>query len=209
MAIRRISELPLISTVTSGAYLPIVDPTEGSVEDQNKRIQISDLDTRISSLRYISTTYVGTTSSFPKITAGSGVPEGVISGAVGSVYLRTDGGATTSIYFKEAGSLSTGWVSNSAVSSGDLFTYTVISGDKTLSNRERTTVISSGLIVTLPSTPLAGFEVAISVNSGIRDTIVSGAGAPIMGYNQNLTLNLDNVSTTLAYVDATRGWRLF
>jgi len=278
MAIRRISELPLISTVTSGAYLPIVDPTEGSVEDQNKRIQISDLDTRISSLRYISTTYVGTTSSFPKITAGtgspesvvtgavgsvylrtdggsttsvyfkesgtgntgwisntpvrsgafyspltyvganndapkilagSGVPEGVISGAVGSVYLRTDGGATTSIYFKEAGSLSTGWVSNSAVSSGDLFTYTVISGDKTLSNRERTTVISSGLIVTLPSTPSAGFEVAISVNSGIRDTIVSGAGAPIMGYNQNLTLNLDNVSTTLAYVDATRGWRLF
>jgi len=347
MAIRRISELPPISTVTSGAYLPIVDPTEASVEEQNKRIQISDLDNRVSSVRYITTTYAGTTTSAPKITAGagspesvvtgavgsvylrtdggsttsvyfkesgtgntgwisntpvrasglpvpiiyvgptvsdpslrsgsgtpegsiaapvgsvylrtdgasttsiyfkeagtgntgwvsnaavssgvfyspltyvgsndnapkilagSGIPEGVISGVVGSVYLRTDGGATTSIYFKESGSLSTGWVSNSAVSSGELYTYTVISGNKTLSNRERTTVINSGLIVTLPTTPSAGFEVAISVNSGIRDTIVSGAGQRIMGYAQNLTLNLDNVSTTLAYVDATRGWRLF
>jgi hypothetical protein len=158
---------------------------------------------------YSPLTYVGSNDNAPKILAGSGVPEGVVSGVVGSVYLRTDGGATTSIYFKESGSLSTGWVSNSAVSSGDLFTYTVISGNKTLSNRERTTVINSGLILTLPASPSAGFEVGISVSSGIVDTVVSGAGQPIMGYAQNLTLNLQNVATTLAYVNATQGWRLF
>jgi hypothetical protein len=345
--VRRISELTPITVVTSGAYMPVVDPTEASVQNQNKRIQISDLDNRASNLRYITTnyfgsntsapkvtagtgspegvvdgaigsmylrsdggsttsvyfkesgtgntgwisntpvrasglpipivyvgpttsdpslrsgsgtpegsitapvgsvylrtdgasttsiyfkeagvgntgwvsnaavssgvfysplTYVGSNNNAPKILAGSGVPEGVISGVVGSVYLRTDGGATTSIYFKESGSLSTGWVSNSAVSSGDLFTYTVISGNKTLSNRERTTVINSGLILTLPASPSAGFEVGISVSSGIVDTVVSGAGQPIMGYAQNLTLNLQNVATTLAYVNATQGWRLF
>lgn len=347
MVVKRISELSPITVVTSGAFMPVVDPTEASVENQTKRIQISDLDNRTSSLRYITTNYFGTNTSAPKITAGtgspegavdgaigsiylrsdggsttsvyfkesgtgntgwisntpvrasglpvpilyvgpstsdpslrsgsgtpegsitapvgsvylrtdggsttsiyfkeagtgntgwvanaavssgvfyspltyvgtnasapsilagSGVPEGVISGAVGSIYLRTDGGATTSIYYKESGSASTGWVSNSAVSSGELFTYTVISGNKTLSNRERTTVISSGLIVTLPSPPVAGFEVAVSVNSGIRDTVVSGAGFRIMGYDQNLTLNLDNISATLAYVNSSLGWRLF
>lgn len=41
---------------------------------------------------------------------GEGSPEGVVVAAVGSLYQRTDGGAGTSLYAKESGSGSTGWV---------------------------------------------------------------------------------------------------
>lgn len=41
---------------------------------------------------------------------GSGSPEGVISARIGTIYLRTDGGAATSIYIKEADDgLASGW----------------------------------------------------------------------------------------------------
>jgi len=42
--------------------------------------------------------------------AGSGSPEGVLTAAIGSIYLRSDGGAGTSFYVKESGSGNTGWV---------------------------------------------------------------------------------------------------
>lgn len=41
---------------------------------------------------------------------GAGSPEGVQTAAVGSLYLRSDGGAGTSLYVKETGSGNTGWV---------------------------------------------------------------------------------------------------
>ena len=43
-------------------------------------------------------------------TSGTGSPEGVVTAPVGSLYSRTDGGAATSIYVKEAGVGNTGWV---------------------------------------------------------------------------------------------------
>ncbi len=45
-----------------------------------------------------------------RIYAGSGTPEGSQSAVVGSIYMRTDGGASTSFYVKESGSDATGWV---------------------------------------------------------------------------------------------------
>ena len=45
-----------------------------------------------------------------RITSGSGSPEGVVSGKVGSMYLRADGGPGTTLYIKESGAGSTGWV---------------------------------------------------------------------------------------------------
>lgn len=88
----------------------IVDPTEASVENQNKRVTISDLDSRVSSVRYINTIYVGTTANSPKITSGVGTPENAVTATVGSLYLRTDGGAGTALYVKESGTSNTGWV---------------------------------------------------------------------------------------------------
>jgi hypothetical protein len=46
----------------------------------------------------------------PKINSGTGTPEGAITASVGSLFMRTDGGAGTSLYVKESGAGNTGWV---------------------------------------------------------------------------------------------------
>jgi hypothetical protein len=41
---------------------------------------------------------------------GTGSPETVLTATVGHIYLRSDGGANTTLYVKESGSSNTGWV---------------------------------------------------------------------------------------------------
>lgn len=41
---------------------------------------------------------------------GSGTPEGAVTAAVGTLFLRSDGGAGTTLYVKESGSGNTGWI---------------------------------------------------------------------------------------------------
>jgi len=43
------------------------------------------------------------------ITSGAGTPEGAVVAPVGSLFLRTDGGATTTLYVKTSGTGNTGW----------------------------------------------------------------------------------------------------
>jgi len=45
-----------------------------------------------------------------RVISGSGDPEGSVTAAVGTLYLRTDGGTSTTLYVKESGSGNTGWV---------------------------------------------------------------------------------------------------
>ncbi len=44
------------------------------------------------------------------ITAGSATPEAAVTAPIGSIYLRSGGGAGTSLYVKESGAGNTGWV---------------------------------------------------------------------------------------------------
>lgn len=44
-----------------------------------------------------------------KFTSGTGTPEGVVTGNVGDIFMRTDGGATTTLYVKTSGTGNTGW----------------------------------------------------------------------------------------------------
>jgi hypothetical protein len=46
----------------------------------------------------------------PQLQYGAGSPEASVTAPVGSLYMRTDGGANTSHYVKESGSGNTGWV---------------------------------------------------------------------------------------------------
>ncbi|MEY2886280.1 MAG: Gordonia phage Sour [Actinomycetota bacterium] len=46
----------------------------------------------------------------PTITTGTGTPEGVVTAPIGSLHLRTDGGASTTLYVKQSGTGNTGWV---------------------------------------------------------------------------------------------------
>ena len=48
-----------------------------------------------------------TASNFKR---GTGSPESVVTGVVGDIYTRTDGGAGTTLYVKESGTGNTGWV---------------------------------------------------------------------------------------------------
>ena len=45
-----------------------------------------------------------------RLQSGAGSPEGVIVAAVGTLYVRTDGGTGTTLYVKETGVGDTGWV---------------------------------------------------------------------------------------------------
>lgn len=49
-------------------------------------------------------------SAGPRVLNGTGSPETVVTAGLGSLYLRTDGGAGTSLYVKETGAGNTGWV---------------------------------------------------------------------------------------------------
>lgn len=43
------------------------------------------------------------------ILAGAGSPEGVVTAPISSLFLRSDGGASTSLYVKQSGTGNTGW----------------------------------------------------------------------------------------------------
>ena len=54
--------------------------------------------------------YVSGDGNQVKVFHGFGTPESNFAASVGSIYMRADGGANTSVYVKEAGVGSTGWV---------------------------------------------------------------------------------------------------
>lgn len=55
-------------------------------------------------------TVIGNKDTGQLIIFGSGSPEGVQSALIGSIFLRSNGGANTTLYVKESGSGNTGWV---------------------------------------------------------------------------------------------------
>jgi hypothetical protein len=44
------------------------------------------------------------------IRGGTGSPNGVVAASVGALWIRTDGGANSTLYVKESGTGTTGWV---------------------------------------------------------------------------------------------------
>ncbi len=54
------------------------------------------------------TSYSGTVAC--EIRSGTGSPESVVTAKVGSIFIRTDGGASTTLYVKESGTGNTGWI---------------------------------------------------------------------------------------------------
>jgi hypothetical protein len=44
------------------------------------------------------------------VKSGTGTPQGVVVAPVGTLFLRTDGGASTTLYVKESGVGNTGWI---------------------------------------------------------------------------------------------------
>lgn len=69
--------------------------------------------------------FLGLVAGAPSIFQSTGAPNGVHVADPGSVYLQRDGGAGTSIWFKESGSGNTGWVSRGSGSGASSSLQTV------------------------------------------------------------------------------------
>ena len=85
--------------------------TNGTLQMSGAGIQITN-GNLISNSNYFSrggAYYIGASDN-AAIFGGSGSPEGAVTGKVGSLYLRFDGGAGTTLYVKESGTGNTGWV---------------------------------------------------------------------------------------------------
>ncbi len=54
--------------------------------------------------------YLSVSNTAAVLRSGTGTPEGAVTAPVGSLYMRTDGGGSTSLYVKESGTGNTGWV---------------------------------------------------------------------------------------------------
>lgn len=88
------------------------------------------------------------------------------------------------------------------------YTVTTTAINKTLINRERCSVTTGGLTITLPATPSAGWEVTVTIAGTFTNTIIGRNGSNLMSLAEDMTLNTSNASVTFYYVDATRGWRI-
>lgn len=85
--------------VSTGALRPLNTNTVAGIGDVDRRV---NLVTKQINLGTSSTNGV-------LIQSGTGSPEGVLTARQGSLYLRMDGGAGTSMYVKESGTGNTGW----------------------------------------------------------------------------------------------------
>lgn len=80
---------------------PAANPLQ--ITAPNSRISDVTVDTATPTIHLL-------TSDTVKVLWGTGTPEGVVAAGVGSLFLRTDGGAGTTLYIKETGTGTTGWV---------------------------------------------------------------------------------------------------
>lgn len=85
---------------TTGGLRPSSTNTNGDFGDPNRRVTPY--------AQKIDISPAGVSGQI--ITGGAGSPEGAVAGRVGSLYLRSDGGAGTTLYIKESGTGNTGWV---------------------------------------------------------------------------------------------------
>lgn len=61
-------------------------------------------------LRWLADNFSAAQDLDGRIFRGAGSPNNNITAPIGSLYLRSDGGAGTTLYVKESGSGNTGWV---------------------------------------------------------------------------------------------------
>jgi hypothetical protein len=128
------------------------------------------------------------------------------AGASISGYLTSATAAST--YQTQAGMSS--YLTSTQIASTYLSQYsiTTTSISKTLSNRERCSVTTGGLTITLPASPSAGWEVSITNAGTSTNTVIARNGSNLMSLAENMTIDKADVTVTLYYVDATRGWRI-
>ena len=82
-----------------------IQPEDGGGATDNE-IDLGSPSTQFKDIHMAGTLYLGGLEWL----TGSGSPEGVVTAPVGSMYTRSDGGTSTTLYVKESGTGNTGWV---------------------------------------------------------------------------------------------------
>lgn len=122
-----------------------------------------------------------------RVCAGTGSPEGAFNGWIGDTYLRRDGGANTSCYFKESGNnTTTGWVACRPSSSG----FVTASSTDTLTNKTLDAE-GTGNSITFPFTYtyVVGVCQGTSFSLGVSlPTSNPAVGACVTGTNTQLAV---------------------
>ncbi|MEE8382235.1 MAG: hypothetical protein V3R78_10235 [Thermodesulfobacteriota bacterium] len=93
-------------TITNAISGYFEEPTSGT----NNWSALFDGDIQVGTGKKLLLTGALGTKGTVGLSANSGSPEGAVTAGIGSLYLRTDGGAGTSMYVKESGTGNTGWV---------------------------------------------------------------------------------------------------
>jgi hypothetical protein len=102
------------ATVSGGTYLVFMPVFLGSAESPWRQVYAGGTDVSSGgdgSVRRAIRIGYGTTAGADVIGIyyGTSTPEGVVTANVGSLFLRTDGGASTTLYVKTSGTSNTGW----------------------------------------------------------------------------------------------------
>lgn len=99
-----------ISSLTVPANIALVVPNGGSFDISSSLVLDGPFDSQGRALGDIFTGAGTYSFGYPVRLIGAGSPESAVAAAVGSEYLRNDGGAGTTLYIKESGTGDTGWV---------------------------------------------------------------------------------------------------
>ncbi|MGQ0609807.1 MAG: DUF2793 domain-containing protein [Paracoccaceae bacterium] len=114
---------------TNGATRARLSATGAFLPGANLGTPIGELATRFSEIFAQKVNLGSTSADGVALSTGAGAPEGVVTGSVGSVYLRGDGAGGTSLYVKESGAGNTGWTAFQA----DRWTYLKLAADSVVS----------------------------------------------------------------------------
>lgn len=98
---------PYVSSITVIVNGLQLSPNELNVSGTNVITPALTLGDEVVIKRYTATPVTAYINLF---SSGIGSPQGVVIAPVGSIYTRTDGGTSTTLYIKESGTGNTGWV---------------------------------------------------------------------------------------------------
>lgn len=118
--------------------------------------------------------------------SGTGSPETVITATIGSMYLRTDGGKNTAVYYKETGSGNTGWLALGGVP--------VVFGAGTVSVAATAVFMAPGWITTASTVEL---QFTVTRPGTIRNLYLEAKTAGVTTETNTYTVRKNGVDTTL------------
>lgn len=88
------------------------------------------------------------------------------------------------------------------------YNVTTTGVSKTISNLEYCTVTANGLIITLPQNPLVGDRVKIGMGENVTTVTIGRNGSKIMGFTDDMIIDIPYVTVELIYINSTIGWRI-